>query len=49
MVRNKDSHFGGPREITDPKAKTEHAPLRSDGTIAPRPRQRMRESGFVKK
>jgi len=45
-MRNKDNHpgnFDGPKHIEDPKAKAAHAPLRPDGSIAPRPRDRMRE------
>lgn len=45
MVRNKDSHFDGSREITDPKAKSDFAPIRPDGSIAPQPREKMRKSG----
>ncbi|WP_018133356.1 small acid-soluble spore protein K [Effusibacillus pohliae] len=45
MVRNKEKNFPGPRKIEEPKAKSELAALRPDGTIAPQPRDRMRESG----
>ena len=46
MVRNKDNHpgnFGGHKHLDDPKAKTAHASLRPDGSIAPAPQTRMRE------
>jgi small acid-soluble spore protein K len=45
-MRNKDNHpgnFGGQKGIENPKAKTDYAPLRPDGTTAPRPQERMRE------
>ncbi|GAX91781.1 hypothetical protein EFBL_3472 [Effusibacillus lacus] len=45
MVRNKDSNFPGPRNIENPKARTEKAPLRPNRSIAPQPRDRMRDSG----
>ncbi|MFD2168447.1 small acid-soluble spore protein K [Tumebacillus lipolyticus] len=45
-MRNKDNHpgnFGGPKRFKNPKAKSEYAPLRPDGSIAPRPQERMHE------
>jgi small acid-soluble spore protein K len=45
-MRNKDNHpgnFGGPKHLDNPKAKDEAASLRPDGSIAPRPQERMRE------
>ncbi|TCP59106.1 small acid-soluble spore protein K [Tumebacillus sp. BK434] len=45
-MRNKDNHpgnFGGPKPFANPKAKPEYAPLRPDGSIAPRPQERMKE------
>jgi small acid-soluble spore protein K len=45
-MRNKDNHpgnFGGHKGLDNPKAKDDFAPLRPDGSIAPRPQARMRE------
>jgi small acid-soluble spore protein K (minor) len=41
MVRNKDSHFPGPRNIEDPKAKAENASKRANGQINTNPQERM--------
>ena len=41
MVRNKDNHFPGPREIKNPKAKADHAPKRANGQINTTPQKRM--------
>lgn len=41
MARNKDGDFPPDKNIKDPKAKTAHASIRPDGSIAPTPKERM--------